>query len=103
MKNSTISVVKILLTGGFIGLIIVSIFVFSVKNPPEAWGPNWRLKPLILTPAISAVGALSFYLKDLILPSQKFYKGLIVIASVLIFLFVLWIGIVLGLSETLWD
>lgn len=94
---------KHFLLGWLIGLVIISLFVFSVSDPDPTWGAYWRVRPLILTPLAAGFGMLSFYLKDLVQPKGRFMQVLVFAASLLGFVFCLWIGIVLGLDGTLWN
>ena len=92
-----------MLTGALIGLVLISSFAFSVDNPDPAWGPFWRVRPLIITPLAGAFGILSFYLKDFARPQGTVMTILVYAFSALIFLVALWMGIVLGLDGTLWN
>ena len=94
--------IKVLLGWG-IGLVVISLFVFGVDDPDPQWPPNWRVRPLILTPLATAFGMLAFFLKNLVRPKGSGMNILIFLVSVLGFVFSLWIGIVLGLDGTMWD
>jgi len=103
LQISPKSVLTRMLTGALIGLAVVSFFVFGADNPDPAWGPLWRLRPLIVTPTISAFGFLSFYLSYLVQPKSTIAKALLLLASGMAFIISLWIGIVLGLAGTMWN
>jgi hypothetical protein len=92
-----------MLIGAVIGLVLISLFVFSADNPPLEWGKNWRIRPLIITPLAGAFGILSFYLKDFIKPTTEVGRILVFILSLLGFLIALWLGTVLGLDGTMWN
>jgi hypothetical protein len=92
-----------MLAGALIGLAIISLFVFTVDKPNPEWGNLWIIKPLIITPLAGAFGILSFYLKNIIKPSNKFTYTFIILLSFIAFLIALWMGIVLGLDGTLWN
>ena len=94
---------KRMLPGAMIGLVVISLFVFTVDSPDPGWGKFWRIRPLIITPLAAAFGFLAFSLKDFIHPQGNTYKAIVFLASLAIFVFVLWMGVVLGLDGTLWD
>lgn len=89
--------------GALAGLIIISFFVFSVKEPEPAWGKQWMLRPLIVMPLAGAFGSLSFYLRFFINPKNRWWDLALIILSALVFVVSLWLGIILGLDGTLWD
>lgn len=89
--------------GAVIGLIVISGFVFSVNHPDPSWGPHWKIRPLILTPLITAFGMLSFFLKDFARPNTQTWRILVFLFSLACFFISLWLGIILGLDGTLWD
>ena len=100
---NTKSLIKRMLLGAAIGLLFISIFLYSVKNPNPNWGKFWMIRPLIIVPLAGAFGSLSFYLKDFI-GSQSSWKNILaIIFSSMAFIFILWIGIILGLDGTLWN
>ena len=93
---------RMLLTGG-IGLVVVSVFVIGAGKGEQAWGHYWQIKPLLLTPLLSAIIGLLY---DLTEPLRKL-KGIIGIVfsilSVLAVLVGIFISLVLGLNGTMWD
>ncbi|MCB0649222.1 MAG: hypothetical protein KDC49_21270 [Saprospiraceae bacterium] len=97
------SIFQKMIFGFIIGLIVISALVFSVNDPDPAWGDYWRVRPLIVTPIITAFGMCSFFLKDLLCPKETALKITVFILSVLGFIFSLWIGTILGLDGTLWN
>ncbi len=92
-----------MLIGGLIGLMIISVFVFSVGNPNPEWGKFWRIRPLIITPLAGAMGGLLVYSVNFFNFQNKPTKVIAVIFSLIGFVVALWLGIVLGLDGTLWD
>lgn len=91
-----------LLIGAAIGLIVISLFIFPVQTQVD-WGKHWRIRPLIVTPAVSGLGGLAFCLPDFV-RSQPLWKRLLAyLVAVIAFLVALWVGIILGLDGTLWD
>lgn len=89
--------------GALIGFAIIAVFVFSVDQPKAAWGTYWKLKPLILTPMITAFGGGLFYLIEQAFIRNKWSKGWALVIGAIAFIISLWLGIVLGLNGTLWD
>ncbi|MBC2839818.1 potassium transporter KefB [Robiginitalea sp. SC105] len=89
--------------GALIGLALISLLIFSVDHPDPAWGPYWRIRPLVITPLAAAFGMLSFYLRDIVRPQSDLKRGLVFLASLLGFVISLWLGTVLGLDGTLWN
>lgn len=97
------SLIKRMLIGAAIGLAIISFFVFvGGQNPPAEWGPNWRIKPLLLTPVITAIGALCFHYWIGFFKVQGGKKVLVITLGIIGFIISVWMGIVLGLAGTMW-
>jgi hypothetical protein len=92
----------IMLSGSLIGLLVISAFIFPASAKPE-WGKFWFVKPLVLTPLVTAIGSLSFYLAWSFWSGSKSKNAFLLLASTAAFLVALWLGIVLGLNGTLWD
>lgn len=90
-----------MLIGGFIALIVISIFVFPTE-PDPSWGKFWMIRPLIITPLAGVTGGAVYHFIN-----SKNFEGLkkilALMASILIYIIGLWMGIVLGLDGTLWN
>ena len=89
--------------GYLIALGIILSIILSVNQPKPEWGNYWYIKPLIVTPLIGGIGGLAFYFGTTI-KSQNY--GLLIlrtILSIIVFLFFLWTGTILGLDGTLWN
>lgn len=82
--------------------IIISILI-SVNQPKPEWGKYWYVKPLIITPFVGSIGGLGFYLINTLNTQTNILKFFKIILSIIIFLFFLWIGTILGLDGTLWN
>lgn len=91
------------LTGVLIGFAIISFFVFGVDAPNPDWGSNWRIKPLILTPLASGLGAFLAYSFFKLGSRFGVNKAVAFILACIMFLVILWLGVVLGLNGTMWD
>ena len=92
-----------MIIGGAIGLILVSMFVFSVNEPRPEWGTLWKIKPLIVTPLIGAMGGLFYFLVNYQGAKWGFNKYLTRVLGIIGFIVALWMGFVLGLNGTLWN
>jgi hypothetical protein len=97
------SLPKRMLAGAIIGLIVISFFVFGVNGAPAEWGVLWRVKPLIITPLAGAMGGLVYSIIYRVRQQFGWNKLLVNIFSALIFLVILWLGVVLGLNGTMWN
>lgn len=102
-KINAKSVMMRMVLGAVTGLVIISIFVFSVDQPKPEWGKLWMIKPLIITPLVGAFGSLIFYSAGLIRFESNWKNIVAMIFGVIAFIIALWLGIVLGLNGTLWD
>ena len=89
--------------GALFGFGFISLFVFGADNVDPSWGKYWQIRPLIVTPLFGAIGSLAFYLRD-IFPTKSVLSGtLILVASTIVFIMTIWVGLVLGLDGTMWD
>lgn len=92
-----------MLAGAGIGLLLISLFVFSVREPNPAWGKLWMIRPFIIVPFAGAMGGLCNFILIHFRHVIGINKIVAVILSVSVFLVGLWMGMVLGLDGTLWD
>ncbi len=92
---------KSILTGAVIGLIIISLFVFEIESPKPEWGRFWRVRPLIVEPLAGAVGGLFFYFMNYMGSKGAVNKTMAVVLSIVVFIMLLWLGIILGLDDVL--
>ena len=91
-----------MLTGAIIGLVIISTFLIGAHSSP-AWGKYWMIRPLIVTPFAGAMGGLCNYIIMRYHQQFRIPKVLAYIATALVFIVGLWMGIILGLDGTLWN
>ena len=97
------AIIKRMQIGWFVGLLLISSFIFRVDNPDPAWGRFWMIRPLVVTPLVAAFGFLSFFLRDYIRPQSDAGRIAVFIISLLAFVVALWLGTILGLDGTLWN
>ena len=101
--NESASLVKPMLLGAGIALIVILVFVLPIKHARAEWGQFWMIRPLIITPLAGAVGGACYYFINRFFNRAGWPKGGAVLLSLLVYLFGLWMGIVLGLAGTLWN
>jgi hypothetical protein len=99
---NTASLAKASLIGGGIALLLISLLVFGTETNP-AWPSYWRIRPLIMTTLSGAAGGAVFYFMNTWFPQTGWKKITLNILCLLIAVFGLWIGTVLGLDGTLWN
>ena len=102
-KNFHLSrLAKRMLIGAGIGLLIISFFVFGNDKGKPEWGAYWMIRPLLMGPFAGAMGGFVFNLLEPL--RQGGWRTLMAnMLGVLIFLIGMWMGIILGLSGTMWD
>ena len=97
------SVGKRMLQGAGIGFILILFFLIGAGEPDPDWPKLWMIKPLLMVPAAGALGGLFFYNMDHLRYQGGWREAFSYILSLLVFLVVLWLGVVLGLNGTMWD
>ena len=89
---------KRVLQGAGLALILVVIFLLLGKNPNPEAGPKWMIMPLIMVPVSGGIGGLFYYMMDHLRYQGGWKKILANVSSVLVYLFLLLIGLIAGLS-----
>jgi hypothetical protein len=103
IKKGRASFLPPVLLGAGIAFSLILLFVQGVETPKPEWGKLWEVKPLVITPLAGAFAGALFHFISAAL-QQRGWKGVFAYAvGAVLFFFVLWIGVVLGLSNTLWD
>jgi hypothetical protein len=92
-----------MLLGAGIAFILILLFVQGVDTPNPEWGKLWKIKPLIITPLAGAFAGALCYFTGYALRQRGWKKVFAYALGGVAFIIVLWMGIVLGLSNTLWD
>ncbi|MGV3529286.1 MAG: hypothetical protein ACO1OO_10360 [Flavisolibacter sp.] len=98
-----ISLTKRMLVGAGIGLILISIFLYSADAPHPEWPANWMLKPFIVVPIAGAMAGMLNYNLDHLRFQGGVMKAFAIIISLLAYVLCLWLGMVLGLNGTMWN
>lgn len=94
---------KRMLIGAGIGLLLISLFLFSADEPNPEWGKLWMIRPLIIVPLAGAMGGLCNYFIFHFHNLVGVNKIIAMILSVIVFVVGLWLGVVLGLDGTMWN
>lgn len=94
---------KRILVGAGIALALISFFLFTAGEPNPQWGSFWRIRPLVIVPLAGAAGGVFSYLMEPMRRQGGWRMILAVLASILVYLIGLWMGIVLGLDGTYWN
>lgn len=97
------SLMKRTLLGAGIALVLIAVFLLNAGEPDPSWPKLWMIRPLIIVPLAGATGGVFFYFMDSLRVQHGWQKALIYIASLIVYIFGLWIGTVLGLDGTMWD
>lgn len=98
-----VQLVKRMVIGAGIGLVLISFFLLSVREPNPDWGKLWMIRPLIIVSLAGAVGGGFNYVIIHFHRQVGVNKAVALGVSVLVFIIGLWLGFVLGLVGTLWD
>lgn len=94
---------KRMLAGACIGLVLILFFVVGAGEADPSWPTLWWIRPLLIVPAAGALGGLFYYNMDPLRSKGGWRTILAYGLSLLVFMFLLWLGIVLGLDGTMWD
>ena len=94
---------KRMLQGAGIAFLLISIFLYGVKDPNPLWPKYWMAKPLIIVPVAGAIGGLFYHFMGHLRNQDGWKKWLANVASLIGYLIALWLGTVLGLNGTLWN
>ena len=101
-NHKSVLITRVLIGAG-IGLVLITLFLSGVNNPKPEWGEYWKIRPMLMLPFAGAVGGLCFHILDYFRVQFSWNRFLIYFISLLIFVFGLWMGTVLGLVGTLWN
>ncbi|WP_129715667.1 potassium transporter KefB [Pedobacter sp. SYP-B3415] len=98
-----ITSLRTVLIGAGIAFLVISYFLIGAGPGNPAWPKYWQIKPLIMVPMAGAAGGAFYaFLRNIrVLGGWKTLAGVVI--GIIGYLFILWIGIVLGLNGTMWD
>ena len=91
-----------MLFGAIPALILISLFVFPVEGKAE-WGDFWKIRPVIVVTFAGAVGGAFYHYMDMVRYKGGWSRVLADFISLVVYIFGLWMGTVLGLNGTLWN
>ena len=91
------------LIGAAIGLVLITIFLSGVDNPKREWPKYWMIRPFVVVTFAGGVGGLFYHLMEKLRRRGNWQMIVANIISLIVFIFGLWIGSVLGMAGTLWD
>jgi hypothetical protein len=94
---------KLMAVGSGIGLVLISLFLLSVREPNPEWGKLWMVRPLLVVSFAGAMGGLCTYVIVHFHRQIGVSKTIARLVSALVCIVGLWVGFVLGLDGTLWD
>ncbi|WP_276133950.1 hypothetical protein [Polluticoccus soli] len=93
---------KRILIGAIVALALMMILIGGVEGRPE-WGAYWKIRPLVVITLAGATGGACSYLIERWIPPVGWRKVLVISLSLIVYLFGLWMGTVLGLNGTMWN
>ena len=94
---------KRMVQGAGIAFTVITIFLLGAGESSPYWGRFWMIKPLIIVPLAGALGGAFYYCMDYLRFQGGADKVMASFLSLIIYIFGLFLGIVLGLDGTLWD
>ncbi len=94
---------KPVVIGGLIGFGLILLFLLSAGEGNPAWPKYWQVKPLLVVPLAGAMGGIFYHYLGDIRRRGGWNRIAADFLSLVVFLFCLWIGSVLGLNGTYWN
>jgi hypothetical protein len=99
----TAPIVKRALQGAGIAFVLISLFLLAAGEGNPEWPRFWFIRPLLVVPFAGAVGGGFYFFMDHLRYQGGWRKVIANIASVIVYIFGLWMGTVLGLDGTMWN
>lgn len=97
------SLIKHMLIGAGIGLFTIGLFLAGTGDYPPEWGKYWMIRPLVIVPIATAMGAAFFYFMGFLRQKGGWKKAASILLGIIGFIISLWLGMVLGLDGTYWN
>ncbi|MGX5820174.1 hypothetical protein ACWKWU_18400 [Chitinophaga lutea] len=97
------TLLKCVLIGGGIALVLISAFLIGAGQGNPSWPKTWFVRPLVIVQLAGAAGGACFYMLAYAWGQSGWKKALGIVLGLILYVFVLWIGTVLGLDGTYWD
>jgi hypothetical protein len=97
------TMLKPMLVGGLIGFGLILLFLLSAGEGNPAWPKYWQVKPLLVVPIAGAMGGIFYHYMNNVRSRGGWQRIAADFLSLLVLLFCLWIGSVLGLNGTYWN
>ena len=97
------SLIKPMLLGTVVGVLVVSLFLFSSGEGKPEWGTLWKIRPMIVLPLAGAAWGVCYYFLRQNHSRFGVNKTIAVILGVLGLFIAMWMGVVVGFDGTLWD
>ncbi len=95
--------IKPILIGAGFALFVITFFLLSDKNPDPSWGQYYMIKPLIIVPFAGGCGGAFYAFMDSIEKHGFWQKLTALFICIIVYIFGLWMGSVLGLNGTYWN
>ena len=93
---------KRMLVGAFIALTLIVLFLIGGTPDPD-WPRFWILQPLLIVPFAGACGGLFYHLMTPLRSRGGWKTFVAILLSIIVYVFGLWMGTVLGLHGTYWN
>jgi hypothetical protein len=91
------------LLGAGIALALIIFFLANAGEGKPEWPRFWMIRPLVVVPLAGAAGGAFFYFMGSVRNRGGWRKVLAYTISLIVYLFLLWMGTVLGLDGTHWN
>jgi len=93
---------KRMLTGAWVGLLLIIVLLVFVNDPEPAWGKYWWIRPLFVVTFAGAAGGFCNYFILYFGSKIGLNKSFAILISLVVFVVGFYLGFVLGLAGTMW-
>ncbi|MEY4133706.1 MAG: hypothetical protein RL386_56 [Bacteroidota bacterium] len=97
------TMLKPMLIGSLIGFGLILFFLLSAGEGNPAWPKFWQVKPLLVVPMAGAAAGMFYHYMNDVRSRGGWQRIAADFLSLVVLLFCLWIGSVLGLNGTYWN